>query len=383
MRYRTIIFAAVWLGMAYLVVSCAPSTPGPSSEELAATSAFETLVAMGVIQPQETGPTATNSPQPEQSQEDLQPSPTASPSATPTSTQEHEDCTDVASYGDDVDVTIPDDTEFAPGSATQKIWRIHNDGSCTWTSSYELVFHHGDQMGGPSLQAFAGSVAPDASVDLSIDITAPATPGTYQGFWKLRNPQGVFLNGPTGSNVILWIKIVVTDNPTVPNAQDIALFVVEPISGYVLSDGSTGAPENVGDIPGGVSMQAFLTWVISAIPAGSTILEVEVDFSDADTLGTPFADLQCLRAYPHDYGTLDSSDYISGPVTGSLARWCDFTDLQDPIVSSAFATALQDKVGSDRFQIRLQFNSVASDGDDEADVVRFDMAILRVLYTEP
>lgn len=383
MRYRTVFVAALCLSMAYLAASCAPSGPGPSDEDLAATSAFETLVALGVIQPQDSGPTATNTPQPEQSQDDLPPSRTPSPTATPTSTQEQDACIDQAIYGDDIDVTIPDDTEFAPGASAQKTWRIYNDGSCTWTSAYELVFAAGDQMGGPSLQAFPGSVAPDASLDISINITAPTTPGTYQGFWKLRNPQGMFLSGPTGNNVTLWVKIVVTDNPTGANASDIALFVVEPISGYVLSDGAIGAAENVGDLPGGVSMQAFMTWVISAIPAGSTIQEVEVDFSDSDTLGTPFADLQCLRAYAHDYGTLDSRDYISGSVTGSLARWCDIDDLQNPIISGAFLTALQDKVGSDHFQIRLQFSSIPSDGDADADVVRFNMAILRVRYTEP
>ena len=100
-------------------------------------------------------------------------------------------------------------------------------------------------------------------------------------------------------------------------------------------------------------------------------------------MGTPFEDLQCLRAYAHDYGTLDSRDYISGSVTGSLARWCDIDDLQNPIISGGFLTALQDKVGSDHFQIRLQFSSIPSDGDADADVVRFNMAILRVKYTEP
>jgi hypothetical protein len=40
-------------------------------------------------------------------------------------------------------------------------------------------------------------------------------------------------------------------------------------------------------------------------------------------------------------------------------------------------------VGSDHFQIRLQFNSVPSDEDGETDLVRFDDVSLRVRYIEP
>ena len=381
MRYRSLLLAALWLGLAYLAVSCAPTEPGSSDEELAATSAYETLVAMGVIQTQDTGPTATITPQPPESQADLPPSPTSTPTATITPTQDPDECTNIATYGADVDVTIPDDTEVLPEASIQKIWRIYNGGTCIWTTSYQLVFAAGDQMGGPSVQAITGSVEPDDSVDLSIEIIAPSTPGTYQGVWRLRSPQGAYLSGPTGDIITLWVRIVVTETPS--SGYDIVLFVTEPISGYVLSNGTTGAPENVGDFPDGNSMQAFMTWIISPIPAGSTIQEVQVDFSDFTTLGSPFADLQCLRAYQHDYGTMDSDDYITGPVSGALARWCDAADLEEPIISDAFRTALQDKVGSVRFQIRLQFNEVASDGDDEADVIRFGMAVLRVKYTEP
>ena len=381
MRCRSALLVGLCLGLAYLAVSCTPSSPRAASEELAATSAYETLVAMGVIQPADGGPTATSTRQPELSQEDLPPSPTPTPSPTPSPTAEQQDCTDVVTFGDDLDITIPDDTEVAPGASLTKVWRINNSGTCTWNSSYALVFATGDQMGGPSVQAFPGSVAPDASVDLSIDLTAPTATGIYQGFWRIRSPHGSYVEGSSGNIVTLWVKIVVTDAAI--GSHEATFLVVEPLSGYVLSNGTTGAPENVGDAPGGISMQGFMTWVISSIPAAAVIQEVEVDFSDFDTLGSPFANLQCLRAYKHDYGTLDSSDYISGPVTGALARWCDSTDLETPITSAGFKSALQEKVGNDRFQIRLQFSSVPTDGDDEADIVRFGSAVLRVKYTVP
>jgi hypothetical protein len=338
---------------------------------------------MGVIQPEATEPTSTMTPQPDVSQDDLPPSPTPTLTPTVTPTQNLDDCTDEATFGDDIDVTIPDDTQVAPGVYLRKTWRITNSGTCTWTPSYRLVFSNGDQMGGPSVQPFSITVAPGASANLSIDITSPLDPGTYQGFWRIRNSVGAYMDGPSGDVITLWVKIEVTDDPIGADVQDVTLQLAEPLSGYVLSDGSVGVPTNVGDTDGDISMQAFMTWVVSSIPTGSNIQDVEVDFSDFDTLGTPFTDLDCLRAYPQDYGTLDSDDYITGHVTGSIARWCDTTGLETPLTSNAFLSALQDKVGSDHFQIRLQFNSVPSDEDGETDLVRFGDVTLRVRYIEP
>jgi hypothetical protein len=33
------------------------------------------------------------------------------------------------------DVTVPDGTNFAPGTTFVKTWRLKNNGSCTWTTA--------------------------------------------------------------------------------------------------------------------------------------------------------------------------------------------------------------------------------------------------------
>ena len=92
------------------------------------------------------------------------------------------------------DVTVPDNSNADPGQNFAKVWRLRNAGSCTWTSGYDLVFHSGDQMGAPaSLQLTSGTVAPGGTVDVSVDLTAPTSAGTYQGFFKLRNASGLSL----------------------------------------------------------------------------------------------------------------------------------------------------------------------------------------------
>jgi Ig-like domain from next to BRCA1 gene len=95
---------------------------------------------------------------------------------------------DVAGF--DSDVTIPDGTEIEANSTFTKTWRLHNDGTCTWNSDYELVFFSGEQMGGEAIHIPADTVAPGETIDISIELVAPADLGTHVGFWMLRNASG-------------------------------------------------------------------------------------------------------------------------------------------------------------------------------------------------
>jgi len=106
------------------------------------------------------------------------------------------------------DVTIPDGTTFAPGEKFTKTWRIRNTGTCTW-SGYSLVFDSGDAMNGTSPNPI-GTVGPGQEVDLSVNLTAPATNGSYRGYWRIRNPSGVLipiLGGTQGKSFFVDIKV--------------------------------------------------------------------------------------------------------------------------------------------------------------------------------
>jgi hypothetical protein len=157
--------------------------------------------------------------------------------------------------------------------------------------------------------------------------------------------------------------------------------------GSVRSDGVVNARvNNVGDANTNQGVQAFFSFDISAIPTGSTILDVVVDFSDYTTYGDPFGSPLgdgCLRAYGQEYGTLDGGDYFAGAPLGAIVRWCSTGELStrgsDPNVGSA----LQGKVGSPRFQLRLQFKPPESDGDATMDVVQFGAAKLTVTHRSP
>jgi penicillin-binding protein 1C len=177
-----------------------------------------------------------------------------------------------------------------------------------------------------------------------------------------------------------------TETPTPTNTPVPVVLVLtrdEDASGMVFSDGTVDLPEHVGDSATDLAVQAFLSFDISAIPVGATITEVEVDFSDFDTLGTPFTDLNCLRVYEQAYDELDSSDYFVGIPSDELVTWCTDLELAAPDTSDLMRDALQANLGNSLFQLRLQFNEIDTDNDAAEDLVRMGEARLTITYSPP
>ena len=150
------------------------------------------------------------------------------------------------------DVTVPDGTLFAPGAAFTKTWRLKNIGSCTWNTSYTLVFSNGEPMGGSSVN-FPASVAPGQTVDLSVGLTAPNTAGTYRGYWMLKNASGALFGIGYNANKSFWVEIKVTGSGTGSTAYD---FVANYCSAqWFTSSGLRACPGTQGDANGYVLKQ--------------------------------------------------------------------------------------------------------------------------------
>ena len=115
-------------------------------------------------------------------------------------------CTDAAEFV--ADVTVQDNEVLPPGFVFTKTWRLTNNGTCTWTSNYDLVFAGGDRMGAPQAQPLPRPVAPNQAIDLSIQMVAPQINGTYRGDWQLRNAEGELFGIP--GEVTFWVQIVVS-----------------------------------------------------------------------------------------------------------------------------------------------------------------------------
>ena len=105
------------------------------------------------------------------------------------------------------DVTISDGSIISPGSSFTKTWRLQNVGTCSWTSSYALVFINGDGMSAPSTVSLSGNVNPGDTLDLSVNLIAPNQKGHYRSYWKLRNASGLLFGIGAQADTAFWVDI--------------------------------------------------------------------------------------------------------------------------------------------------------------------------------
>jgi hypothetical protein len=144
------------------------------------------------------------------------------------------------------DVSIPDNTQLAPGEPFVKTWRVRNSGTCVWGSDYALVFVNGEPMGGQAPVPLPQPVQPGNEVDLTISLVAPANTGVYRGEWKLQNSRGAQF-GSRG-NYPFYVQIVVGGPATPPLPAALS------VSGMVWADDcrvlENGSP-SAGCVPDG------------------------------------------------------------------------------------------------------------------------------------
>ena len=114
------------------------------------------------------------------------PTPTPAPTAAPTFVVDP-DCEFSARFVEDV--TVPDDALYNSGVRFTKTWRLRNDGDCTWEPGTQWVFISGDLIGAQS-PVDVELAEPGRIIDISVDMVAPAAPGTYRSYWRLQRPNG-------------------------------------------------------------------------------------------------------------------------------------------------------------------------------------------------
>jgi hypothetical protein len=152
--------------------------------------------------------------------------PTAAPSGTPEATNTAP-ATAVATAGSCTglafvaDVTIPDNTTMTPGQQFTKTWRVRNTGSCAWQAGFSLRFIGGEAMGGSSA-SLGNAVQPGNTADISVAMTAPTTPGTYRGNWRMTNATGSYF----GDEV--YVLIIVGSATATPTGSASSTPTVSP-----------------------------------------------------------------------------------------------------------------------------------------------------------
>src|SRR5271157_788432 len=134
------------------------------------------------------------------------------------------------------DVNYPDGSVVAPSTTFTKTWTLQNTGTCTWSTSYKLVFVNGDSMGGPASINLPSSVAPNQQINLSVTLRSPNNNGSYKGYWDFQDSNGVSFGLDPNANSPFWVQIVVGPTPsatTGPGTPTPAHFAVNHVNGSV------------------------------------------------------------------------------------------------------------------------------------------------------
>ena len=202
MKASKLLTIGFFLILTSTIGACQSFEPTPSNEmDSLFTQAALTVQAMQTQEPTATIPpvslTATASPTLEL------PSPTSTPTQSPPPTAISH-CDWVAFVKD---VTIPDGTVIERDKTFTKTWRLKNRGTCTWTTSYSLVFRDGSLMDGPINMSLPHNVNPGESVDISVSLKAPHKLGSYRGYWMLRNSAGVLFGFGDSANKAFFVDI--------------------------------------------------------------------------------------------------------------------------------------------------------------------------------
>ena len=108
------------------------------------------------------------------------------------------------------DVTYPDGSIVPRNTTFVKVWRIRNVGTCTWSTSYAVVFSSGDGMSAPVSVPMPGSVAPGQYIEIPVTMISPGNDGKYRGYWKIRNASGALFGIGDQADTAFWVDIRVT-----------------------------------------------------------------------------------------------------------------------------------------------------------------------------
>lgn len=209
-RYLLMVIGLLVISMlaCNMPIFAAGNTSSQGAESTSAAQTVEAQLTQIAWNPTATqaAPTATVAAQPTSTT-----APTTAPTktATPTATSKPVPCNSVQFIQD---MTVPDGSEFSPGTTFLKVWRIKNVGTCTWNKDYTVSFDGGDQMGGATFD-MPENVSPGEQIDIAIEMKSPNSKGSYKGFWMLRDADGGKFGLGGYTNKPFWVEIkVVTDN---------------------------------------------------------------------------------------------------------------------------------------------------------------------------
>jgi uncharacterized protein YkwD len=213
------------------------------------------------------------------------------------------------------DVTIQDNTQVKANEKFTKTWEFQNTGTCPWIN-YKLIFAAGDEMGAP-LSAPVPVTVSNEKVQVSVDLTAPASNGTYTGYFTLHNSSDKIV--PIGVEQTFWVKIVVGSTTVVSTASGSS--GTSPTQSGSTTTGASGGSANCNysQNAGYVSQIAAL---INAERANAGLPALTINSQLAAAAQGHAADMACNNMISHS-GSDGSSSYsrvLASGYSGSFSE---------------------------------------------------------------
>jgi hypothetical protein len=126
------------------------------------------------------------------------------------------------------DVNVPAGTIFEKNHVFTKTWKVENTGTCDWMYQYSLVPSGGDGLGGETTR-IQKVVSVGNWSELTVELQAPKTPGTYTGYWRLSNGQSAFGATMTVSIVVRDVAPTAAPDTAVPTTAVPSATPITPV----------------------------------------------------------------------------------------------------------------------------------------------------------
>jgi len=229
------------------------------------------------------------------------------------------------------DVTVPDGTGFNANQQFVKTWRVKNVGSCTWTSGYKVIFSGGADIGSAKEIPMSLNVPPGNEVDISVNMTSPNLPGTYNSYWQFQSADNhVFGIGPKAKDV-LYVQIKVGSGESHANTA----YFMGPVAcsaGWFSNNGLMTCPSILDAAKGGVSQVSSLVVESGGKRDLPAIIILPPDGKDGRISGQfpPYqvqpgdhfrAQIGCVDGFPKCNVTFQLSFIGEDKVAHSLGSW--------------------------------------------------------------
>ncbi len=87
--------------------------------------------------------------------------------------------------------TPPDKSTIKAGSKFRITWKLSNVGTTTWDNTYSFKHYAGVQLATQNTYPVSKDIAPNKSIDFTVDCVAPTTAGDVYSLWVLQRKDGV------------------------------------------------------------------------------------------------------------------------------------------------------------------------------------------------